>query len=43
MSIPKIRFKGFMDDWEQRKFGELNDLITGYPFESEKFSAAISY
>ena len=24
--------------WEQRKFGDDNDLITGYPFESEKFS-----
>ena len=22
-SVPKIRFKGFTDDWEQRKFGEL--------------------
>ena len=36
--VPKIRFKGFTDDWEQRKFGDDNDLITGYPFESEKFS-----
>lgn len=26
------------NDWEQRKFGDDNDLITGYPFESEKFS-----
>lgn len=24
--------------WEQRKFGDCNDLITGYPFESEKFT-----
>lgn len=23
MNTPKIRFKGFTDDWEQRKFGEL--------------------
>ena len=23
MNTPKIRFKGFKDDWEQRKFGEL--------------------
>ena len=22
-SVPKIRFKGFTDDWEQRKFGEM--------------------
>lgn len=38
MAKPKIRFKGYTDDWEQRKFGDDNDLITGYPFESEKFS-----
>ena len=36
--IPEVRFPGFTDDWEQRKFGDDNDLITGYPFESEKFS-----
>ena len=35
-SYPEIRFKGFTDPWEQRKFGEDNDLLTGYPFESEK-------
>jgi len=34
---PRIRFKGFTDDWEQRKFGDENDLLTGYPFESEKY------
>ncbi len=36
--VPKIRFKGFYDDWEQREFGDYNDLMTGYPFESDKFS-----
>lgn len=36
--IPEIRFAGFTDDWEQRKFGDDNELITGYPFESDKFS-----
>lgn len=25
---PKIRFKGFTDDWEQRKVGEMASLIT---------------
>lgn len=35
---PEIRFDGFTDDWEQRKFGDGMDLLTGYPFESEKFS-----
>ena len=38
MNTPKIRFKGFTDAWEQRKFGDYNDLMTGYPFESDKFS-----
>ena len=35
---PAIRFQGFTDAWEQRKFGDDNDLLTGYPFESEKYS-----
>jgi type I restriction enzyme S subunit len=29
MSSPKIRFKGFTDDWEQRKLGEVAEIITG--------------
>ena len=36
--VPEIRFDGFTEDWEQRKFGDYNDLMTGYPFESDKFS-----
>lgn len=36
--VPEIRFEGFEGEWEQRKFGDCNDLITGYPFESEKFT-----
>ena len=28
MNSPKIRFKGFADDWEQRKLGEIVDRIT---------------
>lgn len=35
---PKLRFPEFTDDWEQRKFGDSMDLLTGFPFESEKFS-----
>lgn len=35
---PSIRFKGFTDPWEQRKFGDGMDLLTGFPFESGKFS-----
>lgn len=26
---PGIRFKGFTDDWEQRKLGELGTITTG--------------
>lgn len=26
--VPKIRFKGFTDDWEQRKLGELGEIMT---------------
>lgn len=33
MNTPKIRFKGFKDDWEQRKFGELAEYKKG-PFGS---------
>ena len=36
--VPVIRFQGFTDAWEQREFGDYNDLMTGYPFESDKFS-----
>jgi type I restriction enzyme S subunit len=27
--VPKIRFSGFTDDWEQRKLGEVADIIGG--------------
>lgn len=26
---PAIRFKGFTDSWEQRKLGELGEIMTG--------------
>ena len=29
VSVPKIRFNGFTDDWEQRKLGELGEITTG--------------
>lgn len=35
---PKRRFKGFTDDWEQRKLGECVDISTGYPFDSQDFN-----
>ncbi|MFV4940245.1 restriction endonuclease subunit S [Lactobacillus delbrueckii] len=27
--VPKLRFKGFTDDWEQRKLGEITDVRDG--------------
>lgn len=36
--VPEIRFKGFTGAWEERKLGEVADLLTGYPFKSKKFS-----
>lgn len=27
--VPNIRFKGFTDDWEQRKLGEVADIVGG--------------
>ncbi|MCE2244394.1 restriction endonuclease subunit S [Streptococcus thermophilus] len=27
--VPELRFKGFMDDWEERKLGELSNIVGG--------------
>ena len=37
-TVPKIRFAGFTDPWEQRKLGDIADLLTGFPFESKYFA-----
>lgn len=29
MNKPKIRFKGYADDWEKRKLGEIGTTYTG--------------
>ena len=29
MAVPKIRFQGFTEDWEQRKLGDLADIVGG--------------
>ena len=29
MAKPKIRFKGYQDDWEQRKLGEVAEIVGG--------------
>ena len=34
-SIPKIRFKGFTDDWEKRKLGDFGKATGGTSIESE--------
>ena len=35
MEKPKIRFKGYQEDWEQRKLGELGSLKNGMNFSKE--------
>lgn len=35
---PEIRFLGFTGAWEQRKLGTVTELLTGFPFESKKFT-----
>ena len=35
MGKPTIRFKGYTDDWEQRKLGELGSLKNGMNFSKE--------
>lgn len=35
--VPKVRFKGFTDEWEQRKLGEVALVRTGYAFKSKDF------
>ena len=27
--VPELRFKGFTDDWEERKLGEVGNTFTG--------------
>ena len=36
MQRPKVRFKGFTDDWEQRKFGERPHLPVYTAYGTEK-------
>ena len=37
MGKPKIRFKGFDNDWEQRKSGEIAPLRGGFAFKSNEY------
>ena len=36
--VPKLRFPGFTEDWEQRKFSELFMLKSGYAFNLDEYS-----
>ena len=27
--VPELRFKGFIDDWEQRTLGKLSEIVRG--------------
>ena len=35
--VPEIRFKGFTDDWEQRKSGDIAPLRGGFAFKSNEY------
>ena len=37
MNTPKIRFKGFTDDWEQRKFSDCYKMSSGYAFKMSDY------
>ena len=38
-NVPKLRFKGYEDAWEQRKLGEVAPVRGGFAFKSELFRA----
>ena len=35
---PKVRFKGFEEDWNVSNLSQLSNLLTGHPFESKYFA-----
>ena len=38
MEKPKIRFKGYQEDWEQRKYAEVIELLSGQDFNPEEYN-----
>ncbi|AGK54888.1 restriction endonuclease subunit S [Bacillus sp. 1NLA3E] len=34
---PEIRFSGFTGDWEERKFGDMYDVVSGYAFKMSDY------
>ena len=43
MGKPKIRFKGFDNDWEQRKLGEIATFINGRAYSQEELLSSGKY
>lgn len=42
MENPKIRFKGFTKDWEQRKLGDIGSTFTGLSGKTKEQSGDMS-
>ena len=42
-SVPEIRFKGFTDPWEQRKFGEVATFINGRAYSQPELLSSGKY
>ena len=36
--VPELRFKGFADEWEQRKLGDEVRIVTGQSHNSENYT-----
>lgn len=34
--VPELRFKGFTDDWEERKLGDIAPLRGGFAYYDEQ-------
>ena len=44
MNTPKIRFKGFTDDWEQRKLGDVTqEFKSGTSLKAEEIDIVGDY
>ncbi len=37
MKSPKVRFKGYIDDWEERKFSDYYKMNSGYAFKYQDY------
>ena len=36
-NVPKLRFKEFTDEWEEKRLGEISNIKGGYAFKSQNF------